>query len=165
MMCGDWLILIASSTCLNLWLFSLSTTFEYCSLLPRLPNCLLQFCYFVHFRILSQLKHPHIVSYHESFFDPSEEYLYIIQDYCDGGNMDDKIKEAARVKCVSFKGNRYPFRKAALSKLFCLPSAKGSTLKAKNLLPRALFQNQRICFHRVCSKRKEFAPGKRVLSF
>ena len=48
-------------------------------------------------RILSQLKHPHIVSYHESFFDPDEEYLYIIQDYCDGGNMDDKIKEAARV--------------------------------------------------------------------
>lgn len=49
-------------------------------------------------KILSQLKHPHIVSYHESFFDPYEEFLYIIQDYCDGGNMDDKIKEAARKK-------------------------------------------------------------------
>ena len=59
-------------------------------------TCLL-YCQIYLSRILSQLKHPHIVSYHESFFDPEEEYLYIIQDYCDGGNMDDKIKEAARV--------------------------------------------------------------------
>ena len=51
-------------------------------------------------RILSQLKHPHIVSYHESFFDLEEEFLYIIQDYCDGGNMDDKIRDAARVWIV-----------------------------------------------------------------
>ncbi|XP_052800386.1 uncharacterized protein LOC128231503 isoform X2 [Mya arenaria] len=46
-------------------------------------------------RILAQLKHPHIVSYHDSFFDEDFEYLNIIQDYCDGGNMDDKIKAAA----------------------------------------------------------------------
>ncbi|XP_053385180.1 serine/threonine-protein kinase Nek4-like isoform X2 [Mercenaria mercenaria] len=46
-------------------------------------------------KILSQLKHPHIVLYHESFFDSDFEYLHIIQDYCDGGNLDDKIKTAA----------------------------------------------------------------------
>ncbi|XP_013380114.1 serine/threonine-protein kinase Nek6 isoform X1 [Lingula anatina] len=45
--------------------------------------------------ILAELKHPHIVSYHDSFFDEKEEYLYIVQDYCDGGTLDDKIKAAA----------------------------------------------------------------------
>ncbi|XP_062614294.1 calpain-9-like [Saccostrea cucullata] len=49
-------------------------------------------------RILEKLKHPHIVSYHESFFDEHEHFLYIVQDYCDGGNLDDKIKEAANKK-------------------------------------------------------------------
>lgn len=49
------------------------------------------------FRILAQLKHPHIVAFHESFFDEDYEFLNIIQDYCDGGNMDDKIKAAAAV--------------------------------------------------------------------
>ncbi|XP_052267888.1 uncharacterized protein LOC127869378 isoform X2 [Dreissena polymorpha] len=46
-------------------------------------------------KILAQLKHPHIVLYHESFFDVNFEFLSIIQDYCDGGNLDDKIKHAA----------------------------------------------------------------------
>ncbi|KAL4225202.1 hypothetical protein ACF0H5_015893 [Mactra antiquata] len=46
-------------------------------------------------KILAQLKHPHIVSYLESFFDDDFENLHIIQDYCDGGNLDDKIKMAA----------------------------------------------------------------------
>ncbi|CAC5411498.1 Serine/threonine-protein kinase Nek2,Probable serine/threonine-protein kinase nek3,Serine/threonine-protein kinase Nek1,Serine/threonine-protein kinase Nek8,Serine/threonine-protein kinase Nek3,Serine/threonine-protein kinase Nek4 [Mytilus coruscus] len=42
--------------------------------------------------ILSQLKHPHIVSFHESFYD--QEFVYIVQDYCDGGSLDEKIQEA-----------------------------------------------------------------------
>ncbi|XP_055997452.1 calpain-9-like [Ostrea edulis] len=46
-------------------------------------------------RILEKLKHPHIVSYQESFFDDDEQFLYIVQDFCDGGNLDEKIKEAA----------------------------------------------------------------------
>ena len=49
------------------------------------------------FRILAKLKHPHIVSYLESFFDEEDEYLSIIQDYCDGGTLDDRIKTAAVV--------------------------------------------------------------------
>jgi len=38
------------------------------------------------------------VAYHDSFFDTDFEFLNIIQDYCDGGNLDDKIKTAAQVK-------------------------------------------------------------------
>jgi serine/threonine protein kinase len=71
----------------------------------------------VNFRILSGLKHPHIVMYHESFFDEDEVHLciiqvyftelnwsvpsdmsnYSIQDYCDGGTLDDRIKDASQV--------------------------------------------------------------------
>lgn len=44
-------------------------------------------------KILSRLKHPHIVSCYHSFFDEHEENLYILQDYCDGGSLQDKIFE------------------------------------------------------------------------
>ncbi|XP_041366554.1 serine/threonine-protein kinase Nek6-like [Gigantopelta aegis] len=44
--------------------------------------------------ILSKLKHPHIVAYHESFFEETDGTLVIIQDYCDGGTLADKIIEA-----------------------------------------------------------------------
>ncbi len=46
--------------------------------------------------ILSELKHPNIVAFHESFFDENDEHLCIIQDYCDGGTLDEKIEDAAR---------------------------------------------------------------------
>lgn len=44
-------------------------------------------------KILSRLKHPHIVTCCHSFFDKDEDNLYILQDYCDGGNLQDKIFE------------------------------------------------------------------------
>uniref|UniRef100_A0A8C4WDI3 non-specific serine/threonine protein kinase n=1 Tax=Gopherus evgoodei TaxID=1825980 RepID=A0A8C4WDI3_9SAUR len=40
--------------------------------------------------ILGKLKHPHIVTCYEHFFE--EEHMFIIQDYCDGGSLDDHIK-------------------------------------------------------------------------
>ncbi|XP_065072303.1 serine/threonine-protein kinase Nek1-like [Rhopilema esculentum] len=45
-------------------------------------------------KILQNLKHPHIVVFHDSFFDPKDEFLCILQDYCDGGSIYDKIQEA-----------------------------------------------------------------------
>lgn len=47
-------------------------------------------------KILSELKHPFIVAYQTSFFDKEMEHLLILQDYCDGGTLDDKIIETAR---------------------------------------------------------------------
>ncbi|GCC30369.1 hypothetical protein chiPu_0008817, partial [Chiloscyllium punctatum] len=41
--------------------------------------------------ILTRLKHPHIVTCHEYFID-QEEYVFIVQDYCDGGTLDDVIQ-------------------------------------------------------------------------
>ncbi|GFO34981.1 serine/threonine-protein kinase nek4-like [Plakobranchus ocellatus] len=46
--------------------------------------------------ILSQLKHPHIVLFHECFLDPTREYVCLILDYCDGGSLADKIQEASQ---------------------------------------------------------------------
>ncbi|CAH3188936.1 unnamed protein product, partial [Porites evermanni] len=51
--------------------------------------------------ILAHLKHPHVVSLQESFFDPSEEKLFIVQDFCDGGTLHEKI--------VSARENNSPF--------------------------------------------------------
>ncbi|GFR76083.1 serine/threonine-protein kinase Nek4-like [Elysia marginata] len=46
--------------------------------------------------ILSQLKHPHIVLFHECFLDPTREYVCLILDYCDGGSLADKIQTASQ---------------------------------------------------------------------
>uniref|UniRef100_UPI00398EE193 NIMA-related kinase 12 isoform X1 n=2 Tax=Pristiophorus japonicus TaxID=55135 RepID=UPI00398EE193 len=42
--------------------------------------------------ILTRLMHPHIVTCHEHFIDLEEEYVFIVQDYCDGGTLDDLIQ-------------------------------------------------------------------------
>ncbi|KAL0973798.1 hypothetical protein UPYG_G00211290 [Umbra pygmaea] len=43
--------------------------------------------------IIKRLKHPHIVTCSEALFDPNDGYIYIVMDYCDGGTLDDKVKE------------------------------------------------------------------------
>ncbi|XP_031559885.1 serine/threonine-protein kinase Nek5-like [Actinia tenebrosa] len=45
-------------------------------------------------KILASLKHPHVVSMLESFLDDQEEQLFIVQDFCDGGTLEDCIKSA-----------------------------------------------------------------------
>ncbi|XP_056328265.1 NIMA-related kinase 12 [Danio aesculapii] len=43
--------------------------------------------------ILRSLKHPHIITWIDTFFDATNESIYIVMDYCDGGTLDDHIKE------------------------------------------------------------------------
>ncbi|KAJ1101192.1 hypothetical protein NDU88_006264 [Pleurodeles waltl] len=50
--------------------------------------------------ILKKLKHPHIVTCHEHFSDKEDEHIFIVEDYCDGGTLDDHIK--------SRNGSYYP---------------------------------------------------------
>ncbi|KAK6189863.1 hypothetical protein SNE40_001839 [Patella caerulea] len=47
--------------------------------------------------ILEQLKHPHIVGFQESFLDGNDQFLIILQDYCDDGTIQDKIQDAERI--------------------------------------------------------------------
>lgn len=48
--------------------------------------------------ILGHLKHPHVVSLLGSFFGPDDEQLFIVQDFCDGGTLQDKIFAAKEQK-------------------------------------------------------------------
>ncbi|XP_053547163.1 uncharacterized protein LOC128639045 [Bombina bombina] len=43
--------------------------------------------------ILGKLLHPHVVACHEYFVDTEDEHIFIVQDYCDGGTLDDYIKQ------------------------------------------------------------------------
>ena len=40
-------------------------------------------------RILSRLDHPNIVKYYESYDDI--KYMYLVMEYCSGGELFDKI--------------------------------------------------------------------------
>ncbi|XP_075959911.1 NIMA-related kinase 12 [Anarhichas minor] len=42
--------------------------------------------------ILSRLEHPHVVKCHEAFAN-TDGFIYIVMNYCDGGTLDDKVKE------------------------------------------------------------------------
>ncbi|KAK9517834.1 hypothetical protein VZT92_023175 [Zoarces viviparus] len=42
--------------------------------------------------ILSRLEHPHVVKCHEAFAS-TDGFIYIVMNYCDGGTLDDKVKE------------------------------------------------------------------------
>ncbi|KAM3912377.1 uncharacterized protein RB166_020849 [Leptodactylus fuscus] len=50
--------------------------------------------------ILRKLLHPNIVVCHEYFCDAEDEHVFICQDYCDGGTLDDHIRQR--------KGDLYP---------------------------------------------------------
>lgn len=43
-------------------------------------------------KLLSRLKHPHIVTCRSFFFDEFDDHLCIIQDFCDDGTIFDKIR-------------------------------------------------------------------------
>ncbi|XP_018419753.1 PREDICTED: serine/threonine-protein kinase Nek6-like [Nanorana parkeri] len=43
--------------------------------------------------IMGKLIHPNVVVCHEYFCDLEDEYVFIVQDYCDGGTLDDHIKQ------------------------------------------------------------------------
>ncbi|XP_026872697.2 NIMA-related kinase 12 isoform X1 [Electrophorus electricus] len=43
--------------------------------------------------ILRSLRHPHIVTWGDTFVDSTNGYVCIAMDYCDGGTLDDQIKE------------------------------------------------------------------------
>lgn len=44
-------------------------------------------------KILSKLDHPNIVKYYETFDDV--KYIYLVMEYCSGGELFDKIASQA----------------------------------------------------------------------
>merc|ERR1719181_639404 len=47
-------------------------------------------------RVLSQLRHPYIVRYRENFLE--DGWLCIVMDYCEGGDLSEKIKKMRKEK-------------------------------------------------------------------
>ncbi|XP_077389014.1 NIMA-related kinase 12 [Festucalex cinctus] len=43
--------------------------------------------------IIRKLKQPHIVNCSEVFVSPVDGFIYIVMDYCDGGTLDDRVRE------------------------------------------------------------------------
>lgn len=55
-------------------------------------------------QLLSRLKHPHIVVCHDFYFDPGLQYLSIIQDYCDGETIFERVHEAKEAATLIEEG-------------------------------------------------------------
>ncbi|KAM8732637.1 NIMA-related kinase 12 isoform 1-T1 [Acanthopagrus schlegelii] len=43
--------------------------------------------------IIRRLQHPHIVTCSDAFVNSRDGFIYIVMTYCDGGTLDDKVKE------------------------------------------------------------------------
>uniref|UniRef100_A0A7N8XSX2 non-specific serine/threonine protein kinase n=1 Tax=Mastacembelus armatus TaxID=205130 RepID=A0A7N8XSX2_9TELE len=43
--------------------------------------------------IIRSLEHPHIVKCSDAFVNSEDGFIYIVMNYCDGGTLDDKVKE------------------------------------------------------------------------
>ena len=52
-------------------------------------------------KLLSQLRHPNIVSYRESFQD-DQGFLYIVMNFCEGGDLYTKLKSQVK-ECQMLK--------------------------------------------------------------
>jgi len=61
-----------------------------CPPLSRSPLPLLQV------NILRELRHPHIVRYYDRIIDKAATKLYIVMEYCEGGDLGAVIKKAKR---------------------------------------------------------------------
>lgn len=43
--------------------------------------------------IIRRLRHPHIVKCSDAFVNSDDGFIYIVMNYCDGGTLDDRVKE------------------------------------------------------------------------
>uniref|UniRef100_A0A3P8SYT4 non-specific serine/threonine protein kinase n=1 Tax=Amphiprion percula TaxID=161767 RepID=A0A3P8SYT4_AMPPE len=43
--------------------------------------------------IIRRLQHPNIVHCSDAFVNPADGFIYIVMSYCDGGTLDDEVKE------------------------------------------------------------------------
>lgn len=56
--------------------------------------------------ILRELRHPHIVRYLDRVIDKQATKIYIVMEYCEGGDLGQFIKRKKREGCVALTGKR-----------------------------------------------------------
>jgi len=54
--------------------------------------------------LLRELRHPNIVRYHDRIIDRSSTTLYIVMEYCDGGDLASLIARCTRDRCAAAGG-------------------------------------------------------------
>lgn len=54
--------------------------------------------------LLRELRHPNIVRYHDRIIDRSSTTLYIVMEYCDGGDLASVIARCTRERCAAAAG-------------------------------------------------------------
>lgn len=54
--------------------------------------------------LLRELRHPNIVRYHDRIIDRSSTTLYIVMEYCDGGDLASLIARCTRERHVEYLG-------------------------------------------------------------
>ena len=58
-------------------------------------------------KILESLNHPNIIHFKELIIDNQNEYLHIVMEYADGGDMNQKIKMQKGIYLCKVKGLKY----------------------------------------------------------
>uniref|UniRef100_A0A8C5HU68 non-specific serine/threonine protein kinase n=1 Tax=Gouania willdenowi TaxID=441366 RepID=A0A8C5HU68_GOUWI len=44
-------------------------------------------------QVIRSLQHPHVVTCSDAFVNHDDGFIYIVMDYCDGGTLDDRVKQ------------------------------------------------------------------------
>lgn len=57
--------------------------------------------------ILRELRHPHIVRYLDRVIDKQATKIYIVMEYCEGGDLSQLIKRKKRDGCVGRMNHHY----------------------------------------------------------
>lgn len=52
--------------------------------------------------LLRELRHPNIVRYHDRIIDRSSTTLYIVMEYCDGGDLASLIARCTKERYVKY---------------------------------------------------------------
>jgi len=50
--------------------------------------------------ILREMKHPFIVKYEDRIIDKEKQKIYILMEYCEGGDLGSLIKSQKRKNCI-----------------------------------------------------------------
>jgi len=93
--------------------------------------------------ILRDLRHTNVVRYYERVIDKENMKLYIVMEYCDGGDLTSVLKKLRQERCV----------------LSCLTVSKG---QSDSMLTESPVQQ--LCSHLLLSKYMEEEAAWRIFS-
>lgn len=61
---------------------------------------------FLEVKLLRELRHPHVVSYHDSFVHKQSNHLCLVMTFCQGGDLHKKVQERKKASNQAFSEGR-----------------------------------------------------------